>query len=94
MDTIRAYRKAKSLTLEGLAERLGVHTSMVFRMETGHKAGFALVRRVADEIGIDLETALLLYGSDRARSDYQLISRSIARDAQCGHGATKDLDSE
>lgn len=51
--SLRHQRKAKSLTQAELAERIGVSTEMVSKMERGIAApSFSTIEKLADELGV------------------------------------------
>jgi phage repressor protein C with HTH and peptisase S24 domain len=55
-ETIRTTRKSKKLSLEKLAEHVGISTSQMSRIETGkRKARYDEMVRIADRLGIRIE---------------------------------------
>jgi len=53
---LRVFRKYRSLSQEGLAERSGVSRNMIAQIETGKKTGSILsIKKLAEALNLDLD---------------------------------------
>src|SRR5215472_16260982 len=60
-EMVRSYREGLSLTQRALAQQLGVEASHIAFIESGRrKPSLKLVARLADSLGLDRQTLLIL----------------------------------
>lgn len=57
-ESIRTLREARGLSISALAHRAGVGRTTIYRIEAGEEPSLRTVRRLAEGLGLPMETLL------------------------------------